>query len=293
MRVFFLSKKPCYLKAAGLPLGTVDGFERTAELDPADNVLLEFLRPGCHPLVCTFSEEFLFAPPADVSLYFTGKGVAVVVERFQPTDTAMRPLAQERLGDLLCTLYKQGGVQLSIQSPADFHIVDLGEEFEQAKIFSAGENILLKAPSAFCILSREGTVLTQSEGTVSEREPHIIAEIPFHDSLGHTARCTYIGGRLADCSIRTSHAPTAVTYALALFETVLIGGDPLPYLSEELAGKASALGEYLGDFRSVALGDTPEEVGLVYEMRPHVFEVRTFRVTLREDGKISNIHPDE
>ncbi len=293
MRVYFLSEKPCYLKAAGLPVGTVDGFERTAELDPADNVLLEFLCPGHHPVVCTFSEQFLFSPPEDIRLYFTKRGVAVYVAAFRPVDTALRPLAQERIGDILCTLYRQGGVQLSVQTGEGFQIVDLGDEFAGAKIYPAGDDILLEAPSAFCILDRNGTVLTKSEGTVSERGRIVTADIPFHDSLGHIARCSYEGGKLTACSILTSESPTAATYALALFETVLIGGDVLPFLAENLLEKASALGEYLGPFRSVVLGNRPEEVGLVYEVRPRVFEVRYFCVTLEEDGKISNIRPAE
>ena len=292
MRVYFLSEKPCFLKAGGLPLGAVDGFERTAELDPADGVLLEFLCPGHHPAVFSFGEEFLFSPPENVEVYFTRTGVAVYVSRFLPTDCTLKPLAQQRIGGALCTLYRQGGIQLSVQTETGFHIADLPDAFEQASIFASGENILLEAPSAFCILDREGRILTQSEGTVSERDPVVVAEVPFHDSLGHTARCSYENGKLTACSIRTARQPTPATYALALFETVLIGGDVLPFLAEGLAEKAASLGEYLGGFRSVVLGASPDEAGLVYPVRPRVYEVRYFRVTLEEDGKISNIRPE-
>ena len=291
MRVFFLSKLPCYLKANGLPLGAVDGFERTAELDPADGVLLEFLCPGRLPLVCTFGEQLLFAPPEDIELYFTRAGVALYVTAFRPVDTVMRPIAQARQGEVLCTLFRQGNVQLSIQTADGFAVADLGDGFQTGTVSFAGENILVEDANSFCILGRDGSILTRSEGTVSERGPRVTAEIPFHDSLGHTAICSYEDGKLTACSIRTAHEPTPATYALALFETVLIGGDPLPYLCDGLAAKASSLGEYLGDFRSVVLGETPDEVGLVYQMRPRVFEVRCFRVTADADGKISNIRP--
>ena len=68
--------------------------------------------------------------------------------------------------------------------------------------------------------------------------------------------------------------------------------DPSPYLHEKIRGKADSLKEFLGDYRSVVLTDRPERVGLVYERKTRVYDVRYFIVTV-EDGKISNIAPEE
>ena len=68
--------------------------------------------------------------------------------------------------------------------------------------------------------------------------------------------------------------------------------DPSPYLHESIRGKAASLKEFLGDYRSVVLTDRPERVGLVYERKERVFDVRYFTIAV-EDGKISNIIPEE
>lgn len=279
------------LTAGGLPLGVIDGHERSVELTPSDDLLIECVAPGRLPVRFFLNETFLTDPPAGVSLYYTRTGTAVYLSSFVRDDLSLRPLAQRRLGDTLLTLYRQGGIQLSLENGSGFHIVDLPDDFEQAELLPAGKCFLVKSPLAFCILSHEGEVLTLSEGTVSEVDPHIVAEIPFHDSLRHTALCTFEEGKLQTAQIRTPLAPTAATYALAFFESVLVGADPKPYLCDALAQKADALGEFLGKFDSVVLTPVPEEVGLVYARKARVYDVVYFRVTLDDDGKISNITP--
>ncbi len=277
------------LFVGGLPLGLIDGHERSLELTPADDLLVECVAPGYRPLRFFLSECFLLAPPEGVSLYHTRAGTAIYLSRFAREDATLRPIAQKRLGGALLTLYRQGGVQLSFSRGADFRLIDLPDAFEAAEILFADDCFLLKAPDCFCILSPEGEILTLSEGTVSETEPHVVAEIPFHDSLRHFAVCTYERGKLVESRIRTPQKPTAATFALAFFESVLIGADPAPFLSPSLRQKADALGEFLGNFVSVVLTDSPEEVGLVYPRGERVFEVVYVRVTLDGDGKISNL----
>ena len=93
-----------------------------------------------------------------------------------------------------------------------------------------------------------------------------------------------------NCSIRAAGEPTPATFALALFESALIGADARPFLSDALAEKTSSLKEYLGDFRSVVLTGSPEKVGLVYRRKERVFDVRYYEVELT-GGKISNLRP--
>lgn len=281
------------LSVGGLMLGHVDGHERTAELDPADSLLLEFFTPGHRTVRFFFDEAFLLDPPAHVDLYYTRSGVALALSGVPEEDGSLKLIRQERIGGTLLTLYKQGSLQLSLENETGFHLVDLPPSLEGAAFAAAGEGFVVFSDVAFCLLGHDGTVVTISEGTVSETGVRVTAEVPFHDSLRHTALCTYENGKLTDCRIRTGMTPTAATYALALFECALIGADPTPYLHENLLAKAGALREFLGDYTSVVLTQTPEEVGLVYARKPHVYEVRYFRVTLEENGKISNILPLE
>ncbi len=293
MRVYFLSEFPCTLWVGGLLLGGIDGHERSVEIDPANALFCECKRPACLPVSFTFDEAFLTAPPDHVRIYHTRTGVAVYVCGFLREDAALRPLAQERIRGTLLTLYVQGRVQLSLSNETGLHIVCLGDEFEGAKLREAGELFLIEAQTAFCLVTRDGEIKVTSEGTVSECGERVTAEVPFRDSLAHTALCTWEKGELTDCRIRTARTPQPATYALALFESVLIGADPAPYLAENLVPKADALKEFLGEFVSVVLTDRGDEIGLVYPRGKRVFEVRYFRVALGEDGKISNISPME
>ena len=82
--------------------------------------------------------------------------------------------------------------------------------------------------------------------------------------------------------------PTAAAFALAFFETLLIGADPAPFLTPALAAKKELLRQFLGRYRAAVLTEKTDVVGLVYARKARIFDVRRFRVTL-EDGKIANI----
>ncbi len=292
MRVIFLAERRCALSANGIYLGTIDGFERSTELDPADGVFFEASAPGFAAVRFRFDEALLFGPPPQISLYFTGEGVAVYLSDFVLDDPSMRVTAQARLSAALLTLFVQGRVQLSLENETGFHLVPLPFGLEHASLTEAGGGYLVEGEEMFCLLSREGEVVALAEGTVLERGETLRAETKFRDSLAHTALCAWREGKLAECSIRTARPPTPATYALALFESARIGADCLPYLAPALAPKAGALREFLGDFRDVALTAREDEIGLVYERKPRVYDVRVFRVEL-EDGKVSNIFSPE
>lgn len=290
MRVYFLSEKPSALLVNGAYLGMADGFERTAEIDPADQVFCELKPSGYLPVGFRFCEEFLFSPPPQIRLYFMPDAVAVYACDFLRQDQSLRVLWQERLANTLFTLTVQGKVLLNMENETGFHIVPLPDEFENCKLGAVDDGFLLESDEAFALLSRDGAVRTLSEGRVLKTSP-LEAEIPFRDSLAHTAVCTYTDGKLSACSIRTAKEPTEATFALALFESALIGADCTPYLDGELRKKAGALKEFLGNFRSVVLTDRPDRVGLVYPRKERVYDVKYFRVELT-DGKISNIRQE-
>lgn len=289
MHVYFLSEKLAALTVNGLYLGTVDGFERTAELDPSDGCFIE-CKPlsGFLPVKFCFDEALLIAPPPQVAVYHTKSGVAVCCKNFLREDAAMRVIKQQTVAGARITLYVQGRVQLSMQNETGFHLVDLPDELENAAIFEAGDELLLEGGGGFCILTRTGEIAVRSEGKVVARGSVVRAEVPLRDSLGHTALCEWERGKLLSFTLRARQEPTAATYALALFEATLIGADPAPYLTDALAEKADALKEFLGGFVSVVPTDRDGEVGLVYKRKENVFDVRYFRVTV-EGGKIANI----
>ncbi len=276
----------------GMYLGLVDGFERTTELCPCDGLWCAVTPCGgeFQPFGFRFDEDFLLSPPPFVRLYYTEKGVAVYFCRFLRADQSLRVLRQERLAGSLLTLTLQGKLQLALENETGFHLTDLPDRLESSVFSVRREGFLLTADDAFALLSRGGELLLFSEGKVLESRETLDAEVPFHDSLGHTAVCRWRDGALESCSIRAAGTPTPATYALALFESALIGADVRPYLDDALAEKADSLKEYLGDYRSVVLTEDPARVGLVYPRRERVFDVRYFTVESKQ-GKISNITP--
>lgn len=291
MRVYFLADRQCGLYANGAYLGIADGFERFAEAGPSDGILFEYRPCGEFlPLCFRLTEDFLLSPPPQVDLYYTEKGVAVYAHDFLRADQSLRVLFQKRLAGSLVTLTVQGKLLLDLENETGFHLVELPEALLSCDAESVPGGILLVAEGAFALLSRKGEMLLFSEGRMLSRGETIRAEVSFHDSLCHTAVCEWRGAELLSCKISARAEPTEATYALALFESVLIGGDVLPYLDPSLHARAGELKEYLGDFRSVVLTEERDKVGLVYRRRERVYDVRYFRVE-QKDGKVSNIKP--
>ena len=288
MRILFLADKKCSLTVSGLYLGIVDTFERAAELDIAQKHFVELKPAGFHPVRFCLDEAFLFDPPPQVSLYYAREGLALYCSGFLREDASLHVLWQKKLDGVRFTLTLQQKVQLIFEDRDRFCILDLDDRFERSTLERAGDCFLLEGDGCFAVLSAAGEIKVLSDGTVSERGGPVKAEIPFHDCMGHSAVAEWENGEMKTCSIRTAREPCAATYALALFESALIGADCVPFLAPSLAEKADALKEFLGNYTSAVLTDRTNEVGLVYPRKKNVFDVRYFRVET-EDGKISNI----
>lgn len=290
MRVIFLAEKTCALSVNGVYLGLADGFERVCELEPKDRVFCELKPSGCVPVSFFFDEAFLMDPPPQIKLYYFQGGVAVFAGSFLRADGSLRVIWQNRFGGTLLTLCVQGKLQLNLENQTGFHMIDLPDMLEECKAHMLGADFLLESEAGFALVSPDGKLRVLSEGRVLEKDSALKAEVPFRDSMGHTAICKWENGRMTECTIRTAQEPAEATFALALFESALIGADYTPFLHESLAEKADALREFLGEYESVVLTQEKEKVGLVYKRKERVYDVRYFRVELT-DGKISNIKP--
>ncbi len=288
MRVYFLSEKSGVLFLNGIALGRVDLFERVCEIDPKDGIFCEVKVAGYTAVSFVFSEEFLLDPPPQIKLYYTEGAVAVYACDFLRADPSMKLLAQERFSDCRLTLFFQGKLQLEYSRGANFTLVPLPDYLENGTICRIGQEFLIESEEGFALLSGEGKLITAARGRVTEKEYALAAEIPFGDSTGHIARCRWENGAMTSCAIVTQRDPNEATFALALFESALIGADFTPYLCDALQEKAGALKEFLGNYTSVVLSDVPSRVGLVYPRKERIFDIRYFNVTVA-DGKVTNI----
>jgi len=290
MQVFFLAERKCMLRVNGMFLGLIDLFERSTELSAEDGIVCELIPlDGFLPVTFRFDEDFLLQPPPQIKLYYTKSAVAVYCCDFLRADQSLHLVRQEKIGNTQLTLTVQGTVQLYLQNDAA-HLVDLPQTFESCTVRPFGENFLLETDAAFALVTPDGKIPVLSEGKVLSADGSLKAEVPFHDCLGHTAICEWTDGKLTDCSIRIMREPTNATVALALFESVLIGADASPFLTDELAQKAHDLREFTGAFVSVVLTDDLNTIGLVYPRKKGIFDVRYYQVEL-ENGKVSNITP--
>lgn len=290
MRVFFLSEQPCALSVGGAYLGIVDGFERSVELDPADRLFCELVpAENFLPVRFWLDENFLISPPPRIELYYTETAVCIRAVDFLRADQTLRVLWQKRFKNALLTLTMQGKLQLFFGGTVS-RLLDLPDCLSDCDAEETALGYLLRGKSAFCLVSFDGELEVVSEGNVLACEKTLKAEIPFHDSLLHTAVCEWERGKLVSCLVRTPNPLAPASYALALFESALIGADCAPFLCPALEEKASSLKEYLGNFCSVVLCDKPDKIGLVYKRSERVYEVRYFCVETEKE-KISNIRP--
>lgn len=291
MKVYFLSEKPSALTLNGVYIGMIDGFERHVELDPDDNVHAEIAPAGFLPLRFIIDQDFLFSPPPHVNLYYTDDAVAIYAFGFLREDQTLVVKCEKQINNARFTIYRQGETYLKYDNGTT-RILPLDERFEECNVNEIADGYLLTGAGAFLLLGRDGSVLVKSEGEVLEAGATLKAEVPFRDALGHTALSEWREGKLVSSSVRARRAPNETTFVLALFESVNLGLDPSFYLHKKIRDKADLIKEFLGDYRSVVLTDDPKRVGLVYERKERVFDVRYFIVAV-EDGKIANISPEE
>ena len=292
MRIFFCAERTCALFVNGIHLGVVDGFARSTAAEPADALFCELKSEGCVPIRFRLDEDFLFAPPEGVELYFFHGGAAIYARDFVYADPTPRVVWRREIDDMRLTLCVQGRVTLNMERGGEVYQTALPFSFAQCTASRAGGMVLLEGEGAFALVGRDGTRAVLSDGRVTERGARVAAEVPLHDALGHVVRRVWEEGVLAETAILSTRQPTPATFALAFFESLLTGNDPAPYLAPALAAKAHLLGEFLGRYTAVALTGDPAEAALIYPRKPRVFDVRVFRVAIA-DGKIENISPQE
>ncbi len=302
MKLYFLSSQPCMLSLNGTFFGVTDHFERFAEVNLADRVFAKFTPEGGLSLGFFLTETLLSTPPLGCEVYLLRDGIAVYARDFPPADYTLRPIAQQPFGDTLISVFQQGCIQVSIQSPLGFFTSVLPPAFAVCTLSKHANLFFIEGEKHLAIFTQAGECLLMEEVlsfSVTETELH--ATLPLSDSLGRTADCVWTlqenactrtqftlrQTRAHDGSADTDKiAEELLPYAF--FESVLLGVSPHDFLSAELADKADQLMNFLGDFQGVCLTDCPHVCGLIKEKAPRLFEVVYYTVSI-ENGKITDI----
>jgi hypothetical protein len=230
-------------------------------------------------------------------VYLLKDGVAVYAHSFPPIDFSLKMITQTRVSNCLVTVYQQGGVQVCIDSDIGVFNAPLPPAFSECKVFSLGDFILLEGNNQLAVFDKNAELLLLEKFLSYRIDGALLsATLPLSDRLGRTAECAWRANE--DRLIQTqfslkqergeSRDIRAELLPYAFFESVLIGADYTPFLSEELLEKAQSLKEFLGDFQSVTLTDRADVCALVYPKGERIFQLRYFTVNLK-NGKICDI----
>ena len=302
MKIYFLSSVPCMLSLNGVFFGVTDKFERFADVCLTDRVFAKFTPEGGLPIGFFITEALLSTPPAGCEVYLLQNAIAIYARDFTPMDCTLRPIAQQRFDDTLVSVFQQGHIQVSIQSPLGFFTSTLPPSFASCRLSMHADLVFLEGENHLAVYTKSGKcVLNEQVLTFSVENNELNATLPLSDSLGRVADCAWIlqenGCTRTRFTLRQSCTHTGemdeekITEEVlpyAFFESVLFGVNFADFLSDELAGKANYIVDFLGDFQGVCITDNPYICGLIREKAPRLFEVVYFTVTV-ENGKITDV----
>ena len=297
MKIYFLASQPCALKIGGTFFGMVNDFERFAEFSLKDNLFVEFIPENALPICFFLNESIRFSPPANCDVYLLKDGIAIYARAFTPTDLTLRPIAQKRFDELLVTVFQQGYLQLSIQTPDHFFNATLPPSFSVCEIFLHGGFIFLKSPLQLAVFTKTGKQLfLERVLSWSADDKELRAVLPLSDARNRVADCTW---ELCETECKCTNfilrqsaenvaEPPPDLLAYAFFESLLIGADPTEFLSNELIPDADKISSFLGDFESVIPTDTLNVCGLIKRKSENLFEVVYYRTEM-QNGKITDV----
>lgn len=293
MKIYFLASQPCVLRLGGVYFGCADTFERFAQVNLSDGIFAEFIPENAIPIAFFITEDLLRASPCGCETYILRDAIAIYARDFSPVDRRLRPITQLREKNRLATLFRQGEIQLSVQTPENFFVAALPSCFRQAELSFKGDLIFVKSVDSLAIFNESGRRLFLEKTLSYSMENDVLSvRIPLAESLGRVADCEYAlsDGECTRRSVVLSQARTErreELFAFSFFESVLIGAAFEEFLDEEMRPKAAELRAFLGDFRFV----TPAEencCALFYQKAERLYEAKYFTLSLK-NGKIVDV----
>ncbi len=300
MKVYFLSAEPCALTLNELYFGITDTFERSLDVTLSDRIYAKFSPSGKLPIGFFITEEILSTPPTGCEVYLLKDGVAIFAKDFPCADFTLRPITQARIDDTLVTVFSQGGIQVSIESPQGFFISSLPPSFSTCELSSHAGLLFLKSETQLAVFTKGGELsLLETVYDYFVENGELRATLPLSDRLQRTAECVWS---------LTEHGCARVQYIIkqavmeneatlkdellpyAFFESVLIGANFEELLTDELLPTAEKLVQFLGEFIAVTLTENPCVCGLIRKNAPNLFQVNYYEVEM-ENGKVKDVRP--
>ncbi len=297
MKIYFLSSIPCALTVNDAYFGVTDGFERSAELALRDNLFIKFSPENALPISFFLTEDIRFHAPKGCQVYLLRDGIAIYARDFPPNDFALQTVAQKREGETLATVFKQGEVQLSIQTATECQTALLPREFAVCELAFREGLLFVQSEKSLAIFTARGErVFYEQVLSFTVENGKLTAILPLLDSLGRKAECVYavsadglnrISVKLIQERAVFEDAKTELL-PYAFFECVLLGAEYKEFLHADLKEKAEDLRAFLGEFIDIVITQDPFVCGLVRKKADGIFAVDYYTVEVCE-GKIVDI----
>lgn len=308
MLLFFSASFPCALKINGKYCAQIENSPYLYKTDSVCLIESFALTNGGESRAFLTEERFLKNPPDFIIVTDIIGGYFI---EFLPPKP-VRPftiLAQEKTDFLIATAFYDNGAKLSIETPYSFYAEDLpidtesaliecvklgGEPLVAVKVFGKNTSLL--------IFSITNDIKKVFSNTITEYffQNGLTTKLCLKDLAKHiiTKTWEYKNGAFSLTAIDIEKKKGFNFNALpnqlkgyAFFEELLIGGNILEFLTENMQTKANKLKGYLGDYIGVIPPPRFHEqnkVGLVYKNTCSFYSVRYFRPTFIGD-KIDNL----
>lgn len=298
MKLYFLSSQPCLLAVNGTYFGTTDEFPRSADVHLNDRFFAEFLPEHAHPIRFFITEDLTTVPPQGCEVYLTENGIAVYARDFAPTDDILRVFWQKEEGNLRATLFRQGHLYLSLQTPETFFNAYLPPTFADCNLHFLHGNVLLTTDEELILLRADGKQLLHEKIlSFSVDGQELRAQISLCDHLGRFADCAWhidsegcarTAFNLLERTENGASSPSNGLIAYAFLKSVFLGIHYEEFLCEALRPEAAHIRAFLGNFEGVVVTDNPLRCGLIRKQAERLFRLDYFSVTVT-DGKITDL----
>ena len=294
MKIYFLAAQPCALYVNGIFFGTVNHFERFADVSLSDGLFIEFIPENALPIRFFLNENIRFQAPQNCEVFLQRDAISIHAKNFFSNDLSLRLIAQMRDKDTLATVFQQGQIHLSMQTANGFFNDILPASFRDCSLHFSGDLLFLKSPSQLAIYTQKGKRIFLEEVLEWSVENEVLhAILPLSDSQKRTADCQW-SLKNGECVcqqfiLREPSTPRPFSLlAYAFFECVLIGGNFNDLLTDDFLPEREKLLEFLGDFERVTPTDDENVCGLIKPKSKNIFEVEYYSIEV-ENGKIADI----
>ena len=309
MYCYFSSEYPAAVKLNGAYLGRVDGEPRGVSLE--ENVLVEIcpLNSGGNYNFYVDKNFFLSPPPYVCVADLKGGYLIRIAER--PRDNDFNVVAQQKNDFAAVTVFYDGGLKLSLETPQGFFSDSFSFTAKKAEIsFGTIDSydfafVFFKEKRFLCVYAIHGEpkkVLSLASDGFSLMPFTTVLSV--NDMAKHkiTRVWNYLNGEFTVKSTTVERAESFTPSALpeklvpyAFLEELCVGKDCLYYLSDEIIKNADKLRDYLGNFIGVMpppVFRAENEIGLIYKISENKYSVDYVTVQT-ENGKIVNLKRSE